>query len=320
MISLLQSLSPISSSPTSRNRNGVRPPLPNHIIQYSRRSFYVRNSRSEDDYHSTLKALKSRGRIPRKSLGQHYMLNSSVNEQLSSAAGVEDGDLVLEIGPGTGSLTNVLVNAGATVLAIEKDPHMAVHVRERFASLDQLTEEPATLTSFLEHGDDMPLSDETDPYTVAGPSATTPTGPLGNVPPGRSSIAAPLGPSDVVLSCAPSTTAANPTGPTGAIPLTGPSSATHDFIGTPAASSTTIPPPLETPIAPLSPQIVAGSTGDSSIAAPPTAPCHPDSLAGSSTAAITGLPLSKPISGSMDGGRLVIDLGPLLQSSHATVS
>ncbi|KAF8364717.1 hypothetical protein HHK36_027816 [Tetracentron sinense] len=139
MISLLQSLSPISSSPTSRNRNGVRPPLPNHIIQYSRRSFYVRNSRSEDDYHSTLKALKSRGRIPRKSLGQHYMLNSSVNEQLSSAAGVEDGDLVLEIGPGTGSLTNVLVNAGATVLAIEKDPHMAVHVRERFASLDQLT-------------------------------------------------------------------------------------------------------------------------------------------------------------------------------------
>lgn len=48
------------------------------------------------------------------------MLNSSINEQLVGAADVKEGDLVLEIGPGTGSLTNVLVDSGATVLAIEK--------------------------------------------------------------------------------------------------------------------------------------------------------------------------------------------------------
>ena len=48
------------------------------------------------------------------------MLNSEINEQLAHAANVEEGDLVLEIGPGTGSLTNVLINSGATVLAIEK--------------------------------------------------------------------------------------------------------------------------------------------------------------------------------------------------------
>lgn len=51
---------------------------------------------------------------------QHYMVNSSINEQLSSIAEVKDGDVVLEIGPGTGSLTNVLINSGATVIAIEK--------------------------------------------------------------------------------------------------------------------------------------------------------------------------------------------------------
>lgn len=51
---------------------------------------------------------------------QHYMLNGSINEQLVEAADVKEGDVVLEIGPGTGSLTNVLLNAGATVLAIEK--------------------------------------------------------------------------------------------------------------------------------------------------------------------------------------------------------
>lgn len=48
------------------------------------------------------------------------MLNSSINEQLAAAADVKEGDLVLEIGPGTGSLTNVLVDSGATVIAIEK--------------------------------------------------------------------------------------------------------------------------------------------------------------------------------------------------------
>lgn len=51
---------------------------------------------------------------------QHYMLNSEINELLVAAADVEEGDLVLEIGPGTGSLTNVLIKAGATVFAIEK--------------------------------------------------------------------------------------------------------------------------------------------------------------------------------------------------------
>ncbi|KAI3681701.1 hypothetical protein L6452_36504 [Arctium lappa] len=87
-----------------------------------------------DDYHATLKALNSKGRIPRKALGQHYMLNGEVNEQLVDAANVGDGDVVLEIGPGTGSLTNVLVESGATILAIEKDPYMAALVRDRFAN------------------------------------------------------------------------------------------------------------------------------------------------------------------------------------------
>lgn len=98
----------------------------------------AKTQKQDDDYHTTLKALNSRGRFPRKSLGQHYMLNGSINEQLVNAADVKEGDVVLEIGPGTGSLTNVLVNAGATVLAIEKDPYMAALVRERFANTNQV--------------------------------------------------------------------------------------------------------------------------------------------------------------------------------------
>ncbi|KAF5946345.1 hypothetical protein HYC85_016573 [Camellia sinensis] len=143
---LLQSLPPNLSFTHYYSRTRSRPSSPpahNSITTTTTTTQLVVVAAStktinEDDYHSTLRALNSKGRFPRKSLGQHYMLNSSVNEQLVDVADVKEGDVVLEIGPGTGSLTSVLVNAGATVLGIEKDAHMAALVRERFASIDQV--------------------------------------------------------------------------------------------------------------------------------------------------------------------------------------
>lgn len=48
------------------------------------------------------------------------MVNQEINEKLVRTANIERNDLVLEIGPGTGSLTNYLVEAGAHVIAVEK--------------------------------------------------------------------------------------------------------------------------------------------------------------------------------------------------------
>lgn len=53
------------------------------------------------------------------------MVNEQVNIDMVEAAGIQPGDLVLEIGPGTGSLTNALVDAGANVIAVEKVPPLA---------------------------------------------------------------------------------------------------------------------------------------------------------------------------------------------------
>ncbi|XVF33415.1 hypothetical protein REPUB_Repub17cG0166800 [Reevesia pubescens] len=133
---LFRSLPPIASLPTAtlpvyNSSAASRTQTSSSQIAWASR----RNQ--DDDYHATLKALNSKGRFPRKSLGQHYMLNSEINEQLARAANVDEGDLVLEIGPGTGSLTNVLLNSGATVFAIEKDPHMVALVRERFESTNR---------------------------------------------------------------------------------------------------------------------------------------------------------------------------------------
>ncbi|KAK7846476.1 ribosomal rna small subunit methyltransferase [Quercus suber] len=126
----LQSLRPVSPTTPPRSQTTLKPTLPAHNstagtplhIACATNGSRSRN-RSPDDYQSTLQALNSKGRVPRKSLGQHYMLNSDINEQLASAACVEEGDVVLEIGPGTGSLTN--------------DPYMASLVSERFASTEK---------------------------------------------------------------------------------------------------------------------------------------------------------------------------------------
>ena len=48
------------------------------------------------------------------------MVNQEINEKLVETAKIKRNDLVLEIGPGTGSLTNYLVEAGARVIAVEK--------------------------------------------------------------------------------------------------------------------------------------------------------------------------------------------------------
>lgn len=53
--------------------------------------------------------------------------------RLVIAAGIEPGDLVLDIGAGTGALTAQLVDVGARVIAVELHARRALHLREHFA-------------------------------------------------------------------------------------------------------------------------------------------------------------------------------------------
>lgn len=57
------------------------------------------------------------------------MLNDQVNIDMVEAAKIQPGDLVLEIGPGTGSLTNALVEAGADIIAVEKVFILAIFLK-----------------------------------------------------------------------------------------------------------------------------------------------------------------------------------------------
>lgn len=67
----------------------------------------------------------SREPIPKKSLGQHWLHDELSLEAMLYAAGVQVDDTVLEIGPGLGTLTELLVKEARQVVAVEYDIELA---------------------------------------------------------------------------------------------------------------------------------------------------------------------------------------------------
>jgi 23S rRNA (adenine-N6)-dimethyltransferase len=64
--------------------------------------------------------------------GRHFLRSSKLAAELVRAAGIRHGDLVLDLGAGTGVLTNALIHAGARVTAVEIDAELAAGLRRRF--------------------------------------------------------------------------------------------------------------------------------------------------------------------------------------------
>jgi 16S rRNA (adenine1518-N6/adenine1519-N6)-dimethyltransferase len=69
----------------------------------------------------------------KKSLGQNFLKNEKVLLDMCVAGEVTSGDTVLEIGPGRGVLTQVLLEKGARVIAVEKDDRLISELETRFA-------------------------------------------------------------------------------------------------------------------------------------------------------------------------------------------
>jgi 16S rRNA (adenine1518-N6/adenine1519-N6)-dimethyltransferase len=62
---------------------------------------------------------------PKKSLGQNFLVDPNTARRIVRLADVDDGDDVVEIGPGLGSLTLALLESGVRVTAVELDQHLA---------------------------------------------------------------------------------------------------------------------------------------------------------------------------------------------------
>jgi 16S rRNA (adenine1518-N6/adenine1519-N6)-dimethyltransferase len=66
-------------------------------------------------------SLAAAGLTARKSFGQHFLLDLNITRKIARLAGPREGETVIEIGPGPGGLTRALLEAGARVVAVEKD-------------------------------------------------------------------------------------------------------------------------------------------------------------------------------------------------------
>ena len=65
---------------------------------------------------------------PRRALGQNFLVDGNIVRKSVELAGIAAGDAVVEIGPGLGTLTTALLEAGAEVWAVELDPLLHSHL------------------------------------------------------------------------------------------------------------------------------------------------------------------------------------------------
>ena len=92
--------------------------------------------------------LNNFGLAPRRAFGQNFVVDPNTVRKIARLADVREGDFVLEIGAGLGSLTLALAETGAEIVAVEIDNGLVEVLRENTASLPNVE---------IIHGDAMQL-------------------------------------------------------------------------------------------------------------------------------------------------------------------
>jgi 16S rRNA (adenine1518-N6/adenine1519-N6)-dimethyltransferase len=103
-------------------------------------------------------------RLPpvRKSLGQHFLNDRRILGRIAEALALDGTEVVIEIGPGRGALTELLIERARHVIAIEYDRALAELLRQRYGGDERITivERDVLAVSFAELAK--------GPYVVAG--------------------------------------------------------------------------------------------------------------------------------------------------------
>lgn len=88
---------------------------------------------------SLMQELRNQGVSPKKSLGQHFLIDKKIAQKIVQLANLEPEDCVVEIGPGMGVLTFLMLPLVKRIIAVEVDQEMAGYLRERGAGMPSLT-------------------------------------------------------------------------------------------------------------------------------------------------------------------------------------
>jgi 16S rRNA (adenine1518-N6/adenine1519-N6)-dimethyltransferase len=125
-------------------------------------------------------SLAAEGLLAKKSFGQHFLLDLNVTRKIARLAGDLEGAGVLEVGPGPGGLTRALLEAGARVVAVEKDARFlpllaelaeAVPGRLKVVEADALKVDPQALLAAHAPGAPAHIISNL-PYNVGTPLLT----------------------------------------------------------------------------------------------------------------------------------------------------
>ncbi len=73
------------------------------------------------------------GGSPKKSLGQHFLRDSTIAARIVEAARIEPGETVLEVGPGRGAITGMLADLAERLVLVELDGQLAQMLSERYS-------------------------------------------------------------------------------------------------------------------------------------------------------------------------------------------
>lgn len=127
--------------------------------------------------HETRRLLREYDLVARKSLGQSFLIAPTVRDLILEAAELGPGDLVVEIGPGTGVLTERLADLAGAVLAIERDAGFHRLLVERLGNRpglslicgNALAFDYATALGEMLRGDQRAKLVSNLPYSVATP-------------------------------------------------------------------------------------------------------------------------------------------------------
>jgi 16S rRNA (adenine1518-N6/adenine1519-N6)-dimethyltransferase len=89
--------------------------------------------------HATMSPIRQElaaiGRRPRKRLGQHFLADAQIARRIVDLAGLRASDRAVEIGPGLGALSDMLVQRASDLWLVEVDSDLAERLRSKYAAL-----------------------------------------------------------------------------------------------------------------------------------------------------------------------------------------
>jgi 16S rRNA (adenine1518-N6/adenine1519-N6)-dimethyltransferase len=108
--------------------------------------------------------LSSLGISPKKGMSQNFLIDGNIIRKIVTTSEIGPDDVVLEIGPGPGSLSEALLGTGATVIAVEKDRTLA-------NALERLKTPENRFEVFCDDILEFPIEKVLSPYLSGGKKA-----------------------------------------------------------------------------------------------------------------------------------------------------